>query len=772
MTEPAGEMEVRQALWDLQRYLSDQVAPLMVTDSVEVLLRCPHKATASAIEGWVGAQYRGQSGGIPVSDFLFHALKKIQLMSDLKLIDQEPLSKYLMQLGDALVGLCPAEEREAFMANLSRLGQTEAELAPGLTMVHRQGGPQGTSGRVATAGAAAPGGITEEVTRGLRRFAYLVERLEREATPTDSGKGGARGDLMTQILATAAVNSRTDSEFEQYMSRLSKLGIDTKTDQVFRALGRGLPGWTLPAGAVPDGPAPQHKSVEAMHRLVTTAADPAEALQRFSDLVTTAVEQFNEGNLTQCVTMLELAQRIIKEGKLDVEGVKAILSRAPESLAAEVLRKHAERAEKHATLKKVLEFFPTLRPEGLLAALENEEKRDRRKLILAMLEAHGEATREAVLQRLDTFLANGSPDVKGYFLRNLVFLLRRIPRPAEADQEREVALLAQVTNWGTPVLAVKEAIATLGQMKIRSAEQVLIARLQEFEGLLLVEGGLPSGAEDLRVVLDRLASTLARSGSPNASRTVVNHALTRQPALGDTMARLADLGSVDLSADTELVELLTGTLRHELPKKVLGFVVNKKNDNVTHLIQSVAGTPSAAVREVLEEIVSRFADQEFAKVASKTLAAFGAPPKPPEPPGMSLAGDLELFGLPNLLQTLSDSRMTGTLALTGKESEVMAMMAFDTGKIRGCKAGALEGEIAVYQLFERPMPGKFVFKSQKEAAPIPGGETEPLEVLPTVLEALRRHDEFQQAKSLVPDDATLKPTGVKPTRPPGEDDPA
>ena len=40
----------------------------------------------------------------------------------------------------------------------------------------------------------------------------------------------------------------------------------------------------------------------------------------------------------------------------------------------------------------------------------------------------------------------------------------------------------------------------------------------------------------------------------------------------------------------------------------------------------------------------------------------------------------------------------------------------------------------------------------------------PRDVLPVVLEACRRYDEYRKARALVPDEAALKPTGSKPTR--------
>ncbi len=104
------------------------------------------------------------------------------------------------------------------------------------------------------------------------------------------------------------------------------------------------------------------------------------------------------------------------------------------------------------------------------------------------------------------------------------------------------------------------------------------------------------------------------------------------------------------------------------------------------------------------------------------------------------------------------------------EGETVGTITFEAGKIGNCRAGTRRGEEAVYQLFETPVPGTFIMKSRREGPPDEEPEGEPREVLPIVLEAMRRHDEFRQALALVPDDASLKPTGSKPTRPPDESD--
>lgn len=758
MAEHAPAPELKQALYELHRYLSDQLAPMMVADSIELLLRCPAQLVAVEIEGWVARQHRAADSA-PISDYLFHALKKIHMMSEFDLIDPEPVKAFVQQLGVAVVEFCPEEDREALRQNVGLLGHAQYADASPVELLHKGRPPASTSARsveVANAGALAP-----EIARSLKRFSLLLQRMELR-----TGSGDAAGDVRSQLLAAAAVGSSSSADFEQHLERLRELGIEAGTDQVFRALGRSLPGWILPpatATSAAQGLLPQNQQVEAMHRIITTA-DAEEGTKRFSEMLWAAIEQFNEGHLVQAVTMIELAERIIAENKLNINVVQSVQRRAHESLVEDRLRVFAEQVDKHDYLRRVLGFFPALSPKGLLDSLDGEPRRERRKLLLALLEVHGQAARSAALERLETILGT-TRDPEGYFCRNLVFLLRRTPLAGEPIR-RELELLLQLCEPGTPLLVIKEVISTLGLLKDPAAEQALITRLGECESMLLPGGPAALGnVEELHGLLDRAAASLVQQGTRRALETVIDHAFKKQPTLGDTLARLEKLGGRDLSEYGELVDRLTHALRNELPRKVLGFVVNKgKNDGPRNLIQALAGTPTPAVRQLLEEIVERFPEHGFCQAASRALSGFGAKTKPGDLATSSLSGDVELFGLPNLFQTLADSRVTGQLILSDREGAATGTVTFDEGRIGQCQNGPLHGEAAFYQLFEKPVPGSFVFRRQAAAPQVPG-RPEPLEVIPAILEALRRHDEFQQARTLVPDRATLKPTGAKPSCP-------
>ena len=847
---PAGEL--RQALFELQRYLSDKVAPLMVADSMELLLEHSAQLAAGEIHAWVSAQYRSTIVSAPVSDYLFHAFKKIHDLGEFKLVSRDRLNDYLNELEKALLPMSPDDERERLEGNLRLLNRTENPAASPVEILHRQtgsapglggepggggtgpGGPGGPgvpgAGGGAGSGAAGKPGVTsprsgmlkspapagpapapakapgeaptlgERVTRGLRRFSMMMERLERapKRPPAGTGAGIAAGagsaaasgsapisgathggipadtELARQLLTLAALTARTSGELNAALARLQAMGLDTRSDRILGALGRNLPGWGVfapdpVAGGAPGAAPVPAAPVEALHQFVVLAEDRQEAARRFHQLIQTAIEQFNEGALAVAVTLLELGERIIAEKKVDQPIVAAVRQNGHRSLDNARLREYADRADRHLLLRKALNFFEGTRTDALLAQLWDERKRDRRHLLLGLLEVQGETAREAALARLENVPPVVDEVAERYYQRNLLALLRRIPRPLTEPPERELTVLTGLTSAGTPVNVLRESILALGQTRQPRAEEVLIGRLREFEDSATRVRQSPYTPEDLQILLDRVATALARFGSAQAWSAVVEHALKKQPAFGDAMARLADLGTQDISRDPEILDRLLRALRDDLPMKVFGLVLKRRNESVLSLVRALSGTNQPAVRQVFEEIVQRYPDTEFAETASRALTAFGAPPRPAEASPV-LSGDLDLFGLPNLLQSLADSRVTGQLLLSGRDGAAMATLALEDGRIASCQSGELGGDEAMYRLFEKPTPGSFTVRRNVPSARADGEE--PREVLPLILEGLRRHDEYQQARAFVPDEAQLRSTGRRPTRPDDETDQA
>ena len=769
--------EVRECLFELQRYFSDHIAPLMVHDSVDVLLRHPPELVANEIQGWAAEQCSISGAQAPLSDYYFHALKKIHLLAEYKLIPGSVLGPYLQKLSELVVLACPEEDRQLLATNLSRLGQTESILSGPVQVLHRQAGGEAplasakrpTAAVPVPAGGAAVPAVTPAVAEGLRRFTILLDRLERPArdprATLKSPSPEKRRELFSQMLTVAARDSKSSSELEHYLSRLRGLGMESQMDQVFRSLGSALPGWAIP---VPAGTAPNARepvgALEAMHRIVTLADDSAEGGRRFHEMVKAAVEQFNEGALGRAVTMFELAERIVAEKKVDPTRVDLARRSMHESLDADRLRGFAEDASRQNLLRRVLAFFPALCPPGLLAELEIENRRERRRLLVTLLQVHGASARRCALEKLQEPINPAAGAAGWYFQRNLLNVLRRIPRAEDTPVEPEVERLRQLARPGQHILLIKDALANLAQIRHESGAAALVALAREYEALLQQPPGGAYSAEELQTLLDRAYSALARIGTRSAISAVVEHGLSSNPAFGDARARLSELGAIDLSAEPAFAARLLAALRKDLPRKVFGLVLTRNAAQIERLIESLSGTRLPEVRRMFQEITQDYSDQPFARAAANALAAGGASPAAAtEAASPSLTGDLELFGLPSLLQNLAQSEVSGLLTITDRSGVVLAALAFEKGRVASCRAGVLRGKDAVYQLFENPAPGNFSFSARRDGAPAAADGASMLEVVPLIFEGSRRYDELRQARALVPEGSLLVATGKPPS---------
>ena len=790
MSDEAGRPaspELQEALHVFGEYLSDKVAPLMALDALTLLMELPPAFAAREIVTWCVRQVELQEGALALGDLLFHSARKIHMMGDFELVDARALDSYLKALGPLLLEACPPEGREHLALGLSRLDESRQALASKVEIVHRQSGAAEPVGRAAAASAqqaaeAAPR-VLSALVQGLGRLPLLLQRLEQFALPppgaptpgvpsaapdtaaTASPVAAGRAALVADAVLEASLQAKDGAELEQYLESIRRLGVVAGTDEMFRALGRSVSGWTLPA--VPDVPAlPEGVQVSAMRRMIALADGPAEAGRRFREMVHAAIEQFNEGSYGRSLKMFDLARQMAGEGQVQALFIEPMIVSGHEYLAEERIRKLAERPEGHFFLRPVLGFFRAFAPDHLLDELQAESRRDRRRQILNLLEAQGAPARAAAWERLQS---DREGSVGGlYFVRNLVHLLRAVPRPADAPwpHEEEIDAVAGLAGTGRPLFLVKEALQYLVASRHLRAEGHLVAQLREVEAALL-EPRTPAGERPVLLVhLDRVAAALARFATPRTWAALVEHALEREATLGDPLTRLAELSGQDLSPAPTVVSRLVEAVEENLPHGVLGRLVSGREAVLTRLVAALAATRSPEAREALESVASRFSNQTFGRDAQRILAAqdqrAGEAPSAP-----SFSGDLDLFGLPNLLQNLCEMGKTGVLNLLDEKSRPAATLRLEKGAIRTAQCGARKGREALYQLIERPFAATFAFVRARRAETAEGEE---LPVTQLLVEGVRRHDQLQRALALVPEDASLEATGNSPTSVPDEDD--
>jgi len=194
--EGAGEApvsaEVREAVVELQQYLSDRVPPLMVVDSVALLVHQPPQLLAAEIGAWVAYQ-RPAAPDLSVADLLFHGAKKIALMGELDLVPKPDIAHCLGGVTEALLPQCPEEDRELLRQNLNRLRNASlaGTAADPVPILDRQ--PGSDAARTARAAQAPAATLSPEATRGLRRLSLFLERLQPLGGGTMVAAGPAGG---------------------------------------------------------------------------------------------------------------------------------------------------------------------------------------------------------------------------------------------------------------------------------------------------------------------------------------------------------------------------------------------------------------------------------------------------------------------------------------------------------------------------------------------------------------------------------------------------
>lgn len=747
--------EVQVALFDLHRYLLDQIPPLTASDAVETLMTAPPEVLMQQVRNWSMDQARHQDA--TQGDLLYHALRKIHLVSMLKLIDRAAMESYLDRVLPLALQACPEDEREPLRTSVNALRDSVTVDAPSTVV---------PIGKVEKTKPTVRGAVSEAVNRSTKRLSMIVERLAKSFGGS-AGAAPAKIDPQpaAQLVSMAAASSTSEEELKAYLQQVGSYTGETDPLKMFKVLAAGVPQWEIAAPPEASEPA----AIAAMHKIITLTSDSQESARRLRELMSEAVSYFNSGALGASVSMLELAAKVILEKKIDPSTVDRIFHDSVESISAEQLRKYAENKARHSILRRALSFFPTLTRDSLFEQLRGEQRPERRRALLGLLEAYGADARAHTLVELEKELNRPEAEIDTYYLRNVIYLLHRITRETEEGLDKELELLTRATARGQNIYVIKEAVIPLGFLRSEAAAKILTTRLAEFEVALLRKDTSLYPMEEMQKVLDRITAALGRIATPAALLTIARHGMKPNPLLGDTRGRLAILAQHDLSFDEQTVDILLKAIRDDLPTKILGRVITSKAPPLK-LIEALSCTRAEKVETLLTEIAEKFADVDVGRAAAAALLKLGAGNRggTAAKPGATLTGDLDFFGLPSLMQSLGDQQATGIVTLVARASgQTAGKLLFANGKFADAQAGHLRGCEAIYQLLEKPVTGTFSFvphTAQPKAKEL-------FDVMGLLFEGIRRHDELRQIMIFVPDDLTLRATATKPTPDPEETDP-
>jgi hypothetical protein len=773
---PPGQSVVQEALVELGQYLSDNLPPLMVADSLTVLTRVPPHHVAAEIAAWATGQQ--SAGGLPLADYYYHGLRKVQLVGEFRLVPPSLFDPFFTQLKNTILEGVAAPDRDRLAADLVRLSEGRSVSVEKVEVLHRPAGTDDSPAEATGAdgaGRGAPGARAPQDVRlnlppgfelnpqALRRLEVLLKRLGPLATATTPER---RDVVAAEAFATVAAGASSSHEMDAQLAEFNAAGLAYGTYELFRALGENLPGWWAPGLAdTTDGADP---GLAAMERLVTLAEDRVEASRRFREMIENAIEQFNSGALGRAVKMFDLALKMIERGEVLAESVESLRERGHEALDPESIAELVKEDNPQGIPRVVLHFFPALSPERLLDDLQREGRRDRRQTLLALIESHGDDGREAVFDRLVH-----RPDelAEVYLFRNLVHLLRRIPRSVNTTwpQEHEIARIIRFLVPERPLLLVKEIVAYLSDAHNPVADQALrgfLTRLEE------VESSPDTPDEErahIRFRLDATCRALAASDDPQAWEALLDHALRPDAEPADALKRLKGLGRRDLSASPEVVNRLIDAALEEVGGHEGGGADPSASASLAGIVSALASTRTPQVRGLLETVAKRVPEGVAGQHAARLLREYDdAPGAAGVVPEGSLLGDLGLFALPALLQSLGDLRSTGTVTFTDRDEQELARVMLDDGMVIDARAGDLSGSPAVWQLLERPFAGRFSFVP--DGGTLPPDVAEPQEVTVLLLEGMKRSDELRLAEALVPGDLQLAATVDGPPPVPDEDD--
>ncbi len=764
---------VAEALGELDQYLSDRVAPLMVSEAMMVLARAPIQRVAKAIHTWAAAQRTASA--LPISDYLFHALRKVQIVGEFRLVPPSLFEPFFTRLQVAVLELTPAAERATLTVEVARLGEARTESVDQVERIHRPGGerrdrdapPPVASEPARPPAAKREGRLHLAAARGLpaailRRLNLALDALARLAP---SAAPERREALAAEAFASASLGASSPAEMQAQLDEFRTAGLVEHTYDVFRLLGEKLPGWWT--SGLPDSEQ-AGRPLAAMQRMIMLTDDKREAARRFREMVESAIEQFNAGALGRSVRMIDLALQMIERGDVAAEIAEPLRAKGHQSLDRERLRELLAVKDRQGFPRVLLRFFRAFAPETLLDELAREPGRERRQLLLALMEAHGDEGRRATFDRL----VRTPVEMHEYYVfRNLVRLLRTIPRSVNTtwEPEHEIARVIRFLVPDSPLFLVKEIADYLTAMHHRVADQALALFVETLEGALTAGDGSAREQAHWRSALDAVCSVLAACPETSAWGTVVEHGLKREPRLGSPLARLAELGRQDLAGAPDLNARVSGAAFAELPVDA-GSAPREQMQRLHYWVRTLSGTRSAEARAFFEILSLRCPEAEVGRQARGVLRELGASLPGVVAPHGTLAGDLDVFCLPGLVQSLGELRQTGTLTLIDAAGRAAAHLAFANGRIRDASMGELVGHDAFYQLLERPFPGRFTFVA--EAAPGGAEHPEGSEITPLLLEGLRRQDELQRLETLIAADTVLVPKSGDPTEVPGESDAA
>jgi len=177
-------------------------------------------------------------------------------------------------------------------------------------------------------------------------------------------------------------------------------------------------------------------------------------------------------------------------------------------------------------------------------------------------------------------------------------------------------------------------------------------------------------------------------------------------------------------------------------------------------------TLTSAGFEVLAAEIPEYG-MAIAKVFARRLENFIKHMRRQQARRKELAGHLEYFDMPTVVQTLVSSSQTGILTVTDSAGKPFAEVLLLEGAVKRARCAHLDGEEAFYEMFLGPEGGQFHFRTVADPDPEASGKTEiTLSAMNLLMQAMKLVDELPETFSRLPDaelplKATVKPRKLR-----------
>jgi hypothetical protein len=661
---------------------------------------------------------------VPVIDRLCEVLTVIHKLDDV--VDSDAVDALFARVVPSATELCPMELRSELRRRISAIERRREK----------------------------PSLVVEAPGERSSRFDLILSHI------VDGTQRSPEAELMAIVeLVTMAVESAQSPEILKTLLRRVPAAKGVVADNIIALLAKGIPSWDVKESA---RPVPQ--SIRAIEKVIRFATDETARATRFRELMLAAADALNEGAFAAAVLMLELSERVLSEVDLHQNVTDRIRMDALRVIEEGPFDTFLTDSIRHAVLRKVLHFFPTMHVSALIEQFCDAQLRDRRPRLGNLLVVWGAESRPEILRRLDTDLA---PDAEGDYLHDLYAVLSRLPAPADDELAGELEVLDRASTPGRRHDLVVRAITTMGGIKTHDAAKILVRRLAQFESLPFRSDKSFYSIEQVHGLLDATVAALAHIATADAVGAIVRHGLSNRSVLGDTRLRLRHLSALDLSMDLNTVEALTRQISEELPARIFGRgVAVRPGNQPTAMIQALASTSHATVRSLLADIAEKYASLECGQAAAKAIADRR---QPADIQRLTRTGSLQGYSLPSLIYWLVESQATGLLSLATDKQEIRGRIWFLDGNVIHGECGSLQGVAALYELLEQPVTGSFAFTERRVPEAVASMKLA-LPLKSVIREGLRRHEELRRIAAMIPDDSRFVAGAARPTPDPVEND--